>query len=480
MGSDSALFDGENFVATDFRGFAQILICQKYFLTLLYILTLKLKRIGGENYLLKFMKKLLLLSLLVNNGKISSQTYVMIPDPNFVTYLQGIIPAAMNGNSLNISSPLVTTTTQTLNISSTSISNLSGIQYFTSLNYLDCSYNYLNNLSALPNSVQTLVCNNNSLNTISTFPTSLQTLFCQYNSLTSLPTLPNSITNINCQFNGLTNLPALPNSLQNLNCQYNSLTILPALPNSLQNLNCIFNLLTSLPALPNSLLTLNCGYNYSLGNITTLPNSLQTLICNSNSMTTLPVLSTSIQTLICANNSLTSLPALPNLLQSLYCNGNSLTSLPTLPNSLQILFCNYNNIACFPLFPSSINTIDLLNNPFNCLPNYVLPAMNGYTTTPICVLGNTNGCGVAGIEQITSNNILVLVYPNPSNTQFIIETFSAEKQYLKLFDQNGRILLSQDFNGKTNIDVTNLSQGVYNLTVKTGSNTFNKKLAVTK
>src|ERR1039457_1899398 len=73
--------------------------------------------------------------------------YVAIPDSNFVHYLKTIVPTAFKGDSLNKNSTLVTTTTKAINAQNLSISNLNGIQYFSSLDTLRC---WMNNLTSLP------------------------------------------------------------------------------------------------------------------------------------------------------------------------------------------------------------------------------------------------------------------------------------------------------------------------------------------
>ena len=85
-------------------------------------------------------------------------------------------------------------------------------------------------------------CSNNRLLVLPQLPNSLQILYCSYNQLTILPQLPNSLQTLNCTNNQLTTLPQLPNSLQYLYCEYNQLTTLPQLPNSLIYFNCINNL----------------------------------------------------------------------------------------------------------------------------------------------------------------------------------------------------------------------------------------------
>ena len=208
------------------------------------------------------MKKLILLLSLVFIKQTNAQPYVLIPDVNFANYLQVLIPTAMHGDSLNTSSTCtVVTTMGTLNVSSRSISNLFGVQYFTSLTNLSCSANSLTSLPTLPNSLTYLDCSTNFLTSLPTLPNSLQYLGCHSNSLTNLPTLPNSLVFLGCFLNSLTSLPSLPNSLQTLYCYNNSLTSLPTLPNSLLDLYCATNNISCFPIFPTSLNSLTIDPN---------------------------------------------------------------------------------------------------------------------------------------------------------------------------------------------------------------------------
>jgi hypothetical protein len=126
-------------------------------------------------------------------------------------------------------------------------------------------------------------------------------LDCSYNKLKKLPALPTNLQHLYCYNNQLTQLPTLPDSLQKLNCSYNQLTLLPTLPESLQYLDCWSNQFTLLPALSNSLQLLYCGDN-QLTTLPTLPDSLQILYCHCNLLTTLPTLPTNLQQLYCGNN----------------------------------------------------------------------------------------------------------------------------------------------------------------------------------
>lgn len=63
-----------------------------------------------------------------------------------------------------------------------------------------------------------------------------------------------------------------------------------------------------------------------------------------------------------------------------------------------------------------------------------------------------------GIRSISTNNNLT-IYPNPFNSEFIIET--AELTSVAVMNAMGEIVLSRTVNGRTSIDATDLSAGIY-------------------
>lgn len=372
--------------------------------------------------------------------------YVTIPDSNFVYWLTVHFSGCMNGNELDTTcSQILNVTFQ--NINNAGISDLTGIKYFTNLDYFDCSHNQLTVLPTLPNSLSTLKCNNNSLTSLTTLPNSLvnlecknnqltffnalpaslQTFWCSGNQLTGLPILPDSLKVLSCPFTQLTFLPSLPNNLQQLYCNNNQLSSLPELPGSMQILNCNYNQLHSLPVLQNSLIELHCGNN-QLTNLPTLPltleyldceenllsnlpslsSSLLLLSCNNNQLQVLPVLPSALVTLGCSFNQLQVLPALPNTLKSLWCAVNQLTSLPDLPDSLFIFNCSNNySLTCLPTLPESLidsSSFNIHNTAITCLPNYVLAMDAVVSALPVCQINdyvnNPGGCqsaeGIAG------------------------------------------------------------------------------------
>ena len=200
------------------------------------------------------MNKLLLLLSISFVGQIQGQTWVTIPDANFVTYLQATIPSAMSGNQMNTASTIVTTR-DSIDVHNKSISNMFGIQYFTSLTYLNCGNNYnITSLPALPSTLTYLDCYTNALTSLPALPNGLTQLWCENNSLTSLPTLPNSLTGLYCFNNQLTSLPVLPNSLTRLDCWNNHITCFPTFPNTINffvidpgnSYNCFPNYITAM------------------------------------------------------------------------------------------------------------------------------------------------------------------------------------------------------------------------------------------
>jgi hypothetical protein len=356
--------------------------------------------------------------------------FVIIPDANFASWLQTNIPSAMNGNQMDTTNMAITTHTY-LNIPNLGISDLSGVQFFDSLKALDCGYNQLTSLPSLPSR--------------------LLSLTCSQNQLTSIPSLPNVLGYLECSDNQLTNLPLLPGTIKYLYCSYNQLSNLPALSVSLQDVRCDHNILASFPSIPSSTKYLYCSY-----------------------------------------NNLTGLPSLPLGLLELICSYNQLNSLPILPSGLTFLICSHNNITCLPVLPQIqseyyygpgpvVLDFDIKNNPFTCLPNYV-PAMDSMLLSyPLCNAGNINGCSVTATGLYEQTEAFINLYPNPSKGIFTIELNNNEKQSIQLFDITGNIILSQNIeNGKTIIDVNNITAGIYNITIKGSNSVSNKKLVIVK
>ncbi len=86
--------------------------------------------------------------------------------------------------------------------------------------------------------------------------------------------------------------------------------------------------------------------------------------------------------------------------------------------------------------------------------------------------------GVIGIKTNTNETAQVSVYPNPSKDNFIIETNSAEKYVLNMYDMNGKLVLSQTLQSKTNIYSSVLPTGIYNISIIENNHIINKRVVI--
>ena len=160
------------------------------------------------------MKRLLRILLFI--PIIGFSQYTSIPDQNFEQALIDLgYDNAVDGQVLTVNINGVSF----LNVSSKAISDLTGIEDFTSLNELQCYSNQLTNLNVSQN-------------------TSLTHLYCNSNQLTNLDVSQNtSLTDLQCYSNQITNLDISQNTaLADLNCSSNQLTSLDLRNGNNQNL----------------------------------------------------------------------------------------------------------------------------------------------------------------------------------------------------------------------------------------------------
>jgi hypothetical protein len=194
------------------------------------------------------MKKLLLILLCLPFIGFGQNVY--IPDANFKAYLVGNSLINTNGDA-EIQISEATAFNDTINCFNLNISNLTGIEAFTSLTYLGCSFNNITSLDLSQNTdLIELYCGNNQLTTLDVnYNTALTHLHCGGNYLTTLYISgATSLTYLFCWDNQLTSLDLSQNSdLDSLHCRGNNLTSLDVSDNaSLIYFSCSVNLLTSL------------------------------------------------------------------------------------------------------------------------------------------------------------------------------------------------------------------------------------------
>ena len=198
---------------------------------------------------------------------------VNIPDANFKAYLVGNTAINTNGdNEIQVSEASVFN--GAINVYTSNIFSLSGIEAFVSLTDLNCPGNNLTSLDVS-------AC------------AALTSLLCSWNQLTSLDVSACTLlTSLNCGYNQLTSLDVSAcTALTYLDCCFSSLTSLNHTGvYLLTSLICNGNLLTSLDVSTcTSLTTLYCQYNLLTSLDVSALTSLTTLYCYANQLTSLDV-----------------------------------------------------------------------------------------------------------------------------------------------------------------------------------------------
>ena len=259
-----------------------------------------------------------------------------------------------------------------INIRGRLISDLTGIEYFTSLKTLHCYSNNLTSLDLSKNTALTeLTCNNNKLTALDVSKnTALTVLNCSNNGLTTLDLNKNTaLTKLNCGNNELTALDVSKNTaLTELWCNQNHLETLNTGENAvLGRVYCYNNNLTAFDMSGLTVLTeLKCSEN----RLTTLNVSenkmLRALDCNYNDLKALDVSeNTELFSLKCSNNLLTKLDVSKNTgFTELFCNSNRLETLDVSKNTA-LIFLNCSN--------NQLETLDVSQNTklseFTCTGN---------------------------------------------------------------------------------------------------------------
>ncbi|SDS92816.1 T9SS type A sorting domain-containing protein [Winogradskyella sediminis] len=316
----------------------------------------------------------------------TSITYVTIPDANFKSYLVGNSTINIDYDQ-EISVEEAQAVTGALDVSSLSISDLTGIEAFINLTALDCSDN---TISALDVSTITgltnLNCKENNIGSLNVQGTSLITLDAEDNSLTSL-----DVSNLAT----LTTLNTRSNSISNLNLQgANALEVLDCSDNSLTTLNVSLN---------TNLIDLNCSDNnlttVDVTNLTTLTdlnisdNAISSIVLTANS---------NLNTLIASDNNFASIDVSNNtLLTELIVASNSLTSIDITNNTM---------LTAVDFQDNSISNLDISNNP-NL--TRIHAAFNQFTTFDISAYPQINQLLIYD-NQLTSLNVA-----NGNNSNFV-------------------------------------------------------------
>ena len=207
--------------------------------------------------------------------------------------------------------------------SSGNIVSLQGIEFFSDLYHLDCSYNQVASLDVSRNiNLTTLFCRNNQLTSLDISKNlALFSFSCENNQLTSLDVSKNiELTSLHCYNNQLTSLDVTQNkAIKYLYCNNNQLTSLDVSKNTvLEIISCGGNQLSSLDVSNNTVLKeLSCGKNQLTSLDVSKNTVLKELSCGNNQLISLDVSNNSTLTyLSCYNNQIKG-RAMDNLINSL-------------------------------------------------------------------------------------------------------------------------------------------------------------------
>jgi gliding motility-associated-like protein len=272
-----------------------------------------------------------------------------IPDPNFE---QALIDLNIDSDGI-VNQQVLTSDISgqtSLDVNSKGIGDLTGIEGFSSLTFLDCSNNQLTNLNVSQNENLTqLICFLNKINFLQVRgATSLELLKCENNALTGLDVSQNAnLTLLHCNANALTSLNISGAiNLIDLECIGNNLGTIDLSNNQqITNFRCSDNLLVSLDTQNNpNLETYYCGRNLLTSIDLSNNPSLTELECGGNQLEFLDIsLNTDLTRLECNDNRLQELDLSQHTaLKKIECHNNVLTTF-NLRNGNNILISDFDS-----------------------------------------------------------------------------------------------------------------------------------------
>ena len=302
----------------------------------------------------------------------SQKTYV--PDDNFEAYLE----ANGMGDGINNNDSVTTANISgitNLNVGNQNISDLSGLEAFSSLTVLNCGGN--------PQLTYLDVSQNYALVSISSRSSGLINInFGTISNIKSLDLLNNQLTSLDLtslvqleatyfRNNQLTSLDVSQNvNLKNLKIEVNQISSIDISQNTqLTYLSCWNNQITALDVSQNLLLeTISVGNNQIPSLDVTMLDSLENFYCGANLLTSLDISQNPLLSyLSCGNNQLTNLDLSQNpLLSNVECQDNLISALDvTMLDSLTLL-----NFA-----RNLLTSVDVTQNPvleyLNCQANQI-------------------------------------------------------------------------------------------------------------
>ena len=406
-------------------------------------------------------KTLAFLTIIFSMNLVTAQT-TGIPDPNFeqalisLGYDSGLQDGVVLTSNIN--------TVTSLEVNNKNISDLTGIEDFTSLDSLSCTYNQLTSLDLSQNTyLSYLNCYNNQLTNLDVIQNaSLTHLKCGLNQLSSLNISQNTaLTSLACLNNQLTNLDVTQNiDMKTLGCGWNLLQNIDISQNTqLENFSCENNLINSL----------DVSSNLNLESIHAAHNQLTAIdISNNILLNSLGVYYNQISSLDFSQNP---------LMWSVVCFNNQLSEIDLSQHPLlTLLVCRENNLTCLNIkngMNSNIEHLDATGNSnLTCIEvdNPIWSAPLGILIDPQTSFNtNCNNPCAVGIEKKYLSNLSI--YPNPTKGSINIELGAILRDVkATLTNGLGQVIFTKEYTStdfiRLDIDAPN---GIYFLQLQTES-----------
>ena len=394
----------------------------------------------------------------------------------------------LNGNILKSDASIV----EFLDVSNSSIRDLSGIEAFLNLKMLDCSTNLLKSLNLSENKkLVELNADDNYISDINlTLNTKLKIALLNDNFLSTIDISNNlELEKLGVNLNYLSELNLATNSnLKHLGCYSNVLTTIDLVTN---------HKLTEIHIGDNGLNTLDVSGLLDLHTLTCHDNNLSELFlttnlelkyldCGKNLINNLDISENSkIERLFISNNFLNEidLSTAPNL-SIFYASNNNLTALDISNNTnIRRVNCEGNNLSLVDLRNgnnssiiefkmtqnTSLNCVYVDNSDASFLDNWLIDESCGFAK-------DENEC--ATLSTIDYEVSKISMYPNPA-IDTVIFTVNTTNAKLDLYTINGKLVHSQVLNyGVNKIALTNFRSGLYLARVSSELDLDTKKLLI--
>ncbi|MES2617457.1 MAG: S41 family peptidase [Bacteroidota bacterium] len=89
------------------------------------------------------------------------------------------------------------------------------------------------------------------------------------------------------------------------------------------------------------------------------------------------------------------------------------------------------------------------------------------------------GCNVSSLKEITKDKSITL-FPNPNNGRFILQSSQPGIQYVQIIDVTGKVIYNTDFELHIELDLSELSNGIYSAVVTSKNSIETRQFIIVK